>query len=144
MRDIKFRAWNVDDEIMLYSDFNAMGFYSLENAQEIAENTETVFMYHAYTGDKDFVLLQYTGLKDKNGKEIYEGDIVSMFQGTQKSEVLFDSGMFSVKRAYRTSFYHDELELRHEILFNVIDTCEVIGNIYENPELLTQYEETAQ
>lgn len=119
MREIKFRAWDFDNQVMIGSDSLAFeGYAPIKHLLSLKG------------------IMQYTELKDKNGKEIYEGDIVSMFQGSQKSEVLFEGGMFSVKRAYRTSFYHDEFELRHEILFNVIDTCEVIGNIYENPELL--------
>ena len=129
MREVKFRAW-VKDEEKMYQNIGILGELVVLEYKPTGE-----LMYWGTPNDGDAVM-QYTGLKDKNGKEIYEGDIVSMFQGSQKSEVLFGGGMFSVKRSYRTSFYHDELELRHEILFNVIDTSEVIGNIYENPELL--------
>lgn len=79
--------------------------------------------------DEDLILMQYTGLKDKNGKEIYEGDIVEseknmMFnQGKQTDQVRFEDGAFKVATVnlstITTSFYP-----------------EVIGNIYENPELL--------
>ncbi len=134
MREIKFRVYDkhtgfmhvcgTDSHDEIYFEPSGQAsYYNLQNGEGSGEGGA-------------YELMQYTGLKDTNGVEIYEGDIVSMFQGSQKSEVLFDGGMFSVKRAYRTSFYHDELELRHEILFNVIDTCEVIGNIYEKPELL--------
>ncbi|XKH51343.1 YopX family protein [Chryseomicrobium palamuruense] len=114
MREIKFRAWDEVHKQMLY----------------IGLELDT------HIGGPQEDLMQYTGLKDKNGVEIYEGDIVSMFQGTQLSEVFFSKGMFLVNRGFRASVYHSELEIREEILFNIIDTCEVIGNIYENPELL--------
>ena len=135
MREIKFRAWNVDDEIMLYSDFNAMGFYSLENAQEIAENTETVFMYHAYTGDKDFVLLQYTGLKDMDEKEIYEGDILYFVPYDSHGNnriVKYKDGQF-IGELIRSGF--------SKPLKDVYEGMKVIGNIYQNPELLPSPQE---
>lgn len=81
--------------------------------------------------------LQFTGLKDKNGKEIYEGDILeftiwpdlddgySFDTKRIKDEIVFRSGCFSLKN-------------RMDLLFSIQPTREpvVIGNIYENPELL--------
>lgn len=85
---------------------------------------------------RPFNVMQYTGLKDKNGKEIYEGDIlkiVSKFElreDVQKQAVTYTEGFFST----------DEWAL-FELLRNRKDgkqTFEVIGNIYENPELLEE------
>jgi len=67
-------------------------------------------------------LMQFTGLKDKNGKEIYEGDIVSAFGRT--SAVKFHDGYFDCGIDYIES---QSLN---------VDSYEIIGNIYENPELL--------
>jgi len=102
MREIKFRAWD-GREI-----FQAM----LTVAPDGIINPTSID------------LMQYTGLKDKNGKEIYEGDIIRVYDG-ENTEVYYDDGCFLV-----LGFRADELYL-HE------DTCEVVGNIYENPELLT-------
>ena len=83
---------------------------------------------------EDLVLMQSTGLVDKNGKEIFEGDIVKM-----SKDVYSEPTYYEVVRhrggAYRLeSKQHGcELWLRHT-------DCEVVGNIYENPELLEDKE----
>ena len=79
---------------------------------------------------EDLVLMQSTGLKDKNGKEIFEGDIVKMAK-----DVYSESTYYEVVRhrggAYRleSKRHGCELWLRHT-------DCEIVGNVYENPELL--------
>lgn len=77
-------------------------------------------------------VMQYTGLKDKNGKEIYEGDILKYVVPADGEitdqdveyveEVIFDDGIFCVDGYVPVSCFNDE--------------AEVIGNIHENPELL--------
>ena len=76
------------------------------------------------TGEgSEWALMQYTGLKDKNGKEIYEGDILKhKYGGTQFAAVTF----------HDCSFYTGGVLLQS----NHSSVIEVIGNIYENPELL--------
>ena len=69
--------------------------------------------------------MQYTGLKDKNGKEIYEGDILLTNNQTYNYEVKFEDCSFGV-------------QTKHYGFINLIGCgeLEIIGNIYENPELL--------
>ena len=70
--------------------------------------------------------LQYTGLKDKNGRDIHEGDIIEWLDRT--GEVYFKNGEFSVKWGKGGDAFNERL--------SVHSTHQVIGNIYENPELL--------
>lgn len=129
MREIKFDAIYkpTGEHFMPYKiDFNnntVTGSFDGKN------NDWCLFSLDGKYGD--VILRQYTGLKDKNGKEIYKRDIVSYFG--IKYEVLFRNGAFGWME-------DGEFYSFNEMAPSVFDEFEVIGNVYENPELLEEQE----
>ena len=79
---------------------------------------------------KDLVLMQSTGLVDKNGKEIFEGDIVKMAK-----DVYSEPAHYEVVRHYGGAYRLESKQHGCELWLRHTD-CEVVGNIYENKELL--------
>ena len=133
----RYRAWIKIEKRMVFPD-DILGI-DYENEEIV---TQQVYFENGLPDDRDIycydfddiVLMQSTGLIDKNGKEIFEGDIVKMAK-----DVYSEPTYYEVVRhrggAYRLeSKQHGcELWLRHT-------NCEVVGNIYENPELLEDKE----
>ena len=148
MREIKFRAWHKGQKKMftaLYLDFN--GHVGIWNYEE----TEIDFDFFPF-----LVLMQYTGLKDKNGVEIYEGDILLvedeytdriLDDGSGPREpwnhlapVGFQDGSFGITISEPGDGYSRKGFWPFERILNDIgdtpEEMEIIGNIYENKELL--------
>ena len=125
-REIKFRAWHKDLKKMF-----KIGQITLEKGTWNFEPNDRDFIGMSIPSQPSFVLMQYTGLHDKNGKEIYEGDIVRIIVNNNIEKICkveFKNGIFGVmfsKNKELTAFPH---------FCNT--TFEVIGNEYDNPELL--------
>lgn len=133
-RTIKFRAWN--------TEMNHMVFPSLEFSREIwpcfykrITNTnekgeelvmEMVSVDHILQSP-EFIVSQFTGLLDKNGKEIYEGDIL-LLPYNFKGVVKYKEGSFIIENTNNKFYYLGEL------ISNL--SYEIIGNIHETPEIL--------
>lgn len=163
-REIKFRGFSKEDNEWIYGnvmlpdklladvficpsvsvfDFTAgEEFEKLDEYGEIIKKGCTIGRFKPVYKDS---IGQYTGLKDKNGKEIYEWDIVSPIneQGFdhgihkgEKFEVFFfvENGSWYIKRDYRYEENMGNIKSMYEMLANCY--VEVIGNICENPELL--------
>jgi uncharacterized phage protein (TIGR01671 family) len=121
----KFRAWNKATKVMHEAD----DIVSL-NFEEKQICVKTLFFEQlSYYDFDDIVSMQSTGLKDKNGKEIFEGDILGSKDGILDGVVEFrsDLGMWTTSLIRYNNF---------ERLCNVASERKIIGNIYENPELL--------
>lgn len=130
MRSIKFRAW--DGARMRY----------LENGDFIIEYSG-ISIFGKLEGRKsvDWELMQYTGLKDKNGKEIYKGDIVAIGKGKSLIGVIeYDAPSFIIiwkNGNKRAEIINGD---REPIFKNSHISLQIIGNIYKNPELLEKKE----
>ena len=130
MREIKFRVWDEEEKEMKYFDlFNMHGW---------GDGTVYLSSEHCTRGDEinnfKYSVMQYTGLKDTKGVEIYEGDIVSFGDGRFISVVVFDNNEWcvNVKTSHPNATYY---AVKGFNMFNWKD-YEVIANIYENLELL--------
>ena len=123
MREIKFRAWLKEKKIM----GEVLGIDILH--KEIFFSNEDVDCYE-HTDFKDIEFMEYTGLKDMREKEIYEGDILSDGNNEKLYKVIFENGSF------RAEFEGDFEEYSFDLIDVVAQGCEIVGNIYENSELL--------
>lgn len=133
MKEIRFKAWDVDKKEMfdiVKIDFRSdlpigCGFFG------------NPLLGVAWRPRERVIPLQYTGLKDKNGKEIYEGDILKYY--------LFDGSYVLKQIIWVTDEYSTGFFLTPSVPYNYSDigkekekNLEVAGNIYENSELLKE------
>ena len=128
MREYKFRAYDLQRRRMRY---DITGFEFFNNGE-----MSGIFIDGDFYDKKEITLMQYTGLHDKNGKEIYEGDIVFIKGDTEvldiKGKVEY-SDTFAQFIITNTGNIIDEAEPLGDY-----EDIEVIGNVFENKELLNE------
>lgn len=120
MREFKFRAWDKKAKKMVY--VSSVTFWVGSKIIGLGAS----LLQKRLGWEEDFEIMQYTGLKDKNGKEIYEGDICVCKYNNRVDSIKWDHGKWQFSS-------EDCLEC-----FNAAPALklEVIGNIYENPDLI--------
>lgn len=135
MRETLFRGKRVGDDEWIYWD--KYGRITDINGEPTKTEIDmpTLLRYPIYISDlpiiNDGTVGEYTGLTDKNGKKIFEGDIMSGRGDTYK--VMFNKGVFWIKNShYITRLY---------VAIHIEKIDEVIGTIYDNPELLEEGEQ---
>jgi hypothetical protein len=121
VREIKFRAWNKDEKKMWGHDL--MHKNRLFALSDFLPHQDFLVIPNG----KHIILMQYTGLKDKNGKEIFEGDILT--NGKFNCQIYWENGQWRWQRL-------DANDSLYIYLLVNKNKVEIIGNIYENPELL--------
>lgn len=144
MREIKFRQWNENDVFSSNKmDYNPVLEYSTGMAT-MAVDINWLMKKHQSN------LMQYTGLKDKNGTEIYEGDILkhrSVVNDPEGkilheivAEVVIDKGMTYVNGHINYGFFDEGIEVyeHRALLLHSHGLFEVVGNIYEHKHLLEE------
>lgn len=154
-KKIKFRAWNKEKLKMVEAlwrmkiDIHGNILWTIDHYDgnlRLIDHEET-------DGNERFVLMQFTGLHDKNGKDVYKSDIVKayvhngLYSDEWVGEIVFEKGMFGIrygdlyKHFYALSEFYTATKTEYisnvgEVVVESKPIFEVIGNIHENPELL--------
>lgn len=131
----KYRAWNIEFEKMVQVNTLFLDEQTLKVTYENGGVAKDDINY--------YVLMQSTGLKDKNGKEIFEGDLITE-TGVFNSTVKYGSWVYEEDfgaKAKSVGFYLDKSYKEHTLYENfnydyISKNCEVVGNIYENKNMI--------
>jgi uncharacterized phage protein (TIGR01671 family) len=132
MREIKFRAWSKEGKRMIYQDENGWYQKAFIGRNRYWQTTRL----STIVNHPEIIPMQYTGVKDINGTEIFEGDILRIASNFELRKDVQNQAV-----EYREGYFHTFEWTLFELLRNAKvkkQTFEVIGNIYENQELLEE------
>lgn len=133
MTEIKFRAWLKEDKKMVNVETMDFTDKSIQYLKKSEINNAYILRRESFD---DVELMQYTGLKDKNGTEIYENDIVKFIVLDGYGEHADQFECIDKVEYYISEFKLQQIGLR--LSEESIIEIEIIGNVYENPELLEE------
>lgn len=125
----RYRAWDTTNKEMFKDTFSIT-----ESGQVVVVEQEDVMCPPDYVFVDNLVIMQSTGIKDKNGKEVFEGDIVKMAK-----DVYSEPTYYEVVRHRGGAYRLESKQHGCELWLRNAD-CEVVGNVYENKELLEDKE----
>lgn len=124
MREINFRVWdNVDKKFISLDDYQKLGAVEIENDGTLTLSPRYRFLTSLAIMPERFIPCEFTGLKDENGKKIFEGDIVSYTIGKPNGDSV------DIEKEVVKFDYMQLVQLEHS------SYLKVIGNIYENQEV---------
>ena len=129
MREIKFRSYHESTKTMVYSSPTWSDSSSIHGW--------IATMFEGCHPDNLSPLMQFTGLKDKNGKEIYEGDVIKFSRYWSDHFEVGTGNVFFFEDEAVYLYTHGPKVIEFPTLGEISKEVEIIGNIYENPELVS-------